>query len=104
MCIPKKTVNRIGSLYLAKLVLPTGEMLCSCSPEVSKALTSTKIGYVKGGFGTVKKRRSNLNTGNPFQMELFPMPCERPAVFEKYWHIKYDENRLRGELFDLTDE
>lgn len=105
-CIPKTQdgSSRTPRLSISRQICPSTSLMGGSCPEVWKSLTSTKSGYVKGGLEAVKKRMTALNTGNPFPMELSTVPCEQPAVFEKYWHLIYGDYRGRGEFFDLTNE
>lgn len=90
-----------GAIYVLSQVLPT-ELKNSDVPE----LNASKIGMVKSlNLGTVKRRVSGLQTGNPFPLEIcLHIPCKDPGVMERYWHQVFDDKRLSGEWFLITQE
>ena len=61
-------------------------------PQVVKMISRNepefvKIGLVKSDdLDAVKRRVSQLQTGNPFSLEYKAFPCKNASTVEKFWH------------------
>ena len=65
-------------------------------------LLATKIGFVRGsGLEDIKKRKSSLNSGNPFTLQIEAFPCDSPRLLERYWHTRFKSERVKGEWYYL---
>lgn len=60
-----------------------------------------KIGYTTN----LKSRMSTMQTGCPLQLSVYrKVPHNDPRQFEQYLHECFDNNNIRGEWFNLTEQ
>lgn len=94
-----------GHIYLASAILKPSVKDIVIKSRGLWPLLATKIGYVKGGLEGVKKRKSTLQTGIPFPLEMVTFPCKKALNAERIWHKYFKSKRIPGgEWFHLLDE
>ena len=61
-----------------------------------------KIGYTKQ---SIDKRLSGLQTGCPMKLLIYrTVSCVDPNILERYLHECFNDKKIRGEWFDVTDD
>ena len=100
---------KYGSVYLIQMDLSflRRETLSVLSPSLKDRLEAIKIGYTNSNTSTSspETRTKGLQTGNPFELKLIAeIPCKKPQELEKYFHKKYQSQRILNEWFSLSQE